>query len=925
MVTMLYKKGHRSEVRNYRPITLLNSDYKILTRILAKRMLNIVTQFVSKAQIGFVPRTFIAEATRLMQMIQLHLDNIDEGGIFIFLDMEKAFDRVSWRYLKKALKALKFTAPYMSWIETLYNERNPPKRRVYANGAFSSEYSIFLGVAQGCPLSPLLFLPIMESLTRLVNTDEKFRGIKIGDTEHRSSHFADDSTIFAKGPCQIPRFNILSKIFCKGTNMKENEDKREILGVGSLGKVDPATLTTSPVWSAELNKLVNPGWKSPGEHVISLGVPIGNQCGNFEGFWKGINLGAKAKLANVRRVQDIHQIGKHRLVNANYYGKHRYWMYSLALPENISAGIESDARLFLWKRNPELDKTEVGSKGHIGKWVSKNVEYKPVKEGGLGFMRWKDHEQAFLASWIVRLLEPREARWKDMIRMWISPLPLYTFIQQLTSREKRALLEKIPDPFFASCAKAFWRMRIKPKLDYADIKYWEEVDSTPVLRNGLFKFAVRESTAEVWRHPAFRHIGSLFDPSPEKGPPRFFTPAEVRATVKVHFPQKTAGQCASIAAAHKRMVQAIPRELLAALKTPTKPIEWDSIIGFRDEEGMQQLGRLAKDGQHVHLLRVDESGFGTVISEPIPVGDLDENDFHRISLWGSEERKFRPIMGHMAVTYPKDKGWTLQGGSDILRLSQLSIKRLTSSFQKKPATPNAQKSWEAELGRGQLPWKTIWGAQGSFLANPRDEKTMQKILHRGLFLRSRDSKARNKNCRVCRRRPETTAHLPICPRMRAARQLVTSLWEEMGVQPEQIDVRATWLFGLIYKDASEKKPTQPLGPCQRALLVLYWRVIYKHMTLQEMKRRTFITTTVSKDIGRHFMARILAYQATRRRFYQNKKHAGTKGGRPAHELPQKAAQQIAPIGELKLETGKLTIRKEIRRILKGIGVWRRFR
>ena len=49
MVTMLYKKGHRSEVRNYRPITLLNSDYKILTRILAKRMLNIVTQFVSKA------------------------------------------------------------------------------------------------------------------------------------------------------------------------------------------------------------------------------------------------------------------------------------------------------------------------------------------------------------------------------------------------------------------------------------------------------------------------------------------------------------------------------------------------------------------------------------------------------------------------------------------------------------------------------------------------------------------------------------------------------------------------------------------------------------------------------------------------------------------------------------------------------------
>ena len=58
IVVILYKKGSRRDVRNYRPITLLNSDYKIMTRILAKRMLSIVTQFVSDNQIGFVPYTF---------------------------------------------------------------------------------------------------------------------------------------------------------------------------------------------------------------------------------------------------------------------------------------------------------------------------------------------------------------------------------------------------------------------------------------------------------------------------------------------------------------------------------------------------------------------------------------------------------------------------------------------------------------------------------------------------------------------------------------------------------------------------------------------------------------------------------------------------------------------------------------------------
>ena len=73
IVVILYKKGNRRDVRNYRPITLLNSDYKIMTRILAKRMLSIVTQFVSDNQIGFVPYTFIAESAMLVKLIQAHL------------------------------------------------------------------------------------------------------------------------------------------------------------------------------------------------------------------------------------------------------------------------------------------------------------------------------------------------------------------------------------------------------------------------------------------------------------------------------------------------------------------------------------------------------------------------------------------------------------------------------------------------------------------------------------------------------------------------------------------------------------------------------------------------------------------------------------------------------------------------------------
>ena len=77
-------------------------------------MLRIVTQFVSDNQIGFVPRTFISESTMLIKLIQAHLDSIDEGGLLVFLDLEKAFDRCSWSYLHRAMRSLRFTTPFAS-------------------------------------------------------------------------------------------------------------------------------------------------------------------------------------------------------------------------------------------------------------------------------------------------------------------------------------------------------------------------------------------------------------------------------------------------------------------------------------------------------------------------------------------------------------------------------------------------------------------------------------------------------------------------------------------------------------------------------------------------------------------------------------------------------------------------------------------
>ena len=103
IISVLYKKGAKDDPRNYRPISLLNCDYKIFTRILTQRMNTAVLQFVSPQQTGFVQNSFIAENLMLLKLLQAKVEDEDEEAIFLFLDMEKAFDRCSWPYLKSSL------------------------------------------------------------------------------------------------------------------------------------------------------------------------------------------------------------------------------------------------------------------------------------------------------------------------------------------------------------------------------------------------------------------------------------------------------------------------------------------------------------------------------------------------------------------------------------------------------------------------------------------------------------------------------------------------------------------------------------------------------------------------------------------------------------------------------------------------------
>ena len=167
-ITLLYKKKDPRDVRNYRPITLLNVDYKILTKVLGERIKVTLDSIISAPQTGFVPKRQIAENTHLMRLIQAYLDETNEEGLMCLLDCEKAFDRCSWEYLRKAMKALGYGGRMCEWVRLLYDYDVPPRRRLKINGEKGPLFPLQSGVAQGCPLSALLFLFVTEGLSRMI-------------------------------------------------------------------------------------------------------------------------------------------------------------------------------------------------------------------------------------------------------------------------------------------------------------------------------------------------------------------------------------------------------------------------------------------------------------------------------------------------------------------------------------------------------------------------------------------------------------------------------------------------------------------------------------------------------------------------------------------------------------------------------------
>ena len=145
----------RLDIANWRPITLLNADYKLLTKTLGQRLKAVLPSIIHKDQNGFVPGGSIFFSSHTLRDILFYCKKENLDLILLALDYTKAFDSVNFQFIYKTFKHFGFGDNFQKWIKTILNGG---KSCVANNGFISENFEIQRSTRQGDPISPLIFI-----------------------------------------------------------------------------------------------------------------------------------------------------------------------------------------------------------------------------------------------------------------------------------------------------------------------------------------------------------------------------------------------------------------------------------------------------------------------------------------------------------------------------------------------------------------------------------------------------------------------------------------------------------------------------------------------------------------------------------------------------------------------------------------------
>ncbi len=457
IISLLAKPGKdREMVKNWRPISLLNVDYKIITKVMSLRLQNCLADLIHPNQSGFISDRYIGESIRSIQDIMAYTDKNKLSGLLLFIDFEKAFDSVEWPFLFKVLEYYNFGNVFRKWISIFYCNISSC---VMNNGHTCGYFPLERGVRQGDPLSPYLFILAIEILAIHIRQDLTVSGFTLNRLTQKITMYADDITISVRDVKSAKQVFKIIDSFSRYSGLKINREKSDGMWIGSQ-KDNPSELF---------------GIKWPKSPIKVLGVWVSHNndsacIANFEDkidklrkqlhWWKARNLSLSGRIIIIKSIG----ISKFALLASLVH-----------IPENIIRRVNTEIYNFVW--NGKSDK------------VKRKIVVQDKENGGLDMIDFKHYVKACKCKWIKMYMNGNDATWKYMFEYFSEKENLGLFLRG--NFETKELPKSLP-LYYLDTIKSWLEIKVHSQ-ELTDIIWYNKdikIGNQSVYNDRLFKAGI---------------------------------------------------------------------------------------------------------------------------------------------------------------------------------------------------------------------------------------------------------------------------------------------------------------------------------------------------------------------------------------------------------------------------------------------------